>query len=130
MVPVSNAIQPPRQSRRLNHREETVVNNTVVLAKGRPPIAKRKKSGTLPSNTLATGVVEEEESNLDEEMEEETILNGEDVIMKDVPTTTKPEVEPIRVIPNGRPIQFGDANTVLAAWNGKSFLATGYVSHW
>jgi hypothetical protein len=96
------------------------------VAKGRPPLGRRKKMG-LETNSLVTGTVEEDESNVDEEMEEETVLNGDDVVMKEV--AMKADLEPIRVIPNDKPVLFGDTNTVVAAWNGKSLLATGYGTH-
>jgi hypothetical protein len=72
--------------------------------------------------------VEEEESNVDDEMDEDTVvMNGEDVVMKDA-TSVKSEPDTIQVIPNDGPIQFGDPNTFIAAWNDKSILATGYVA--
>jgi hypothetical protein len=126
-LPLSNTLSHGRTTRRLA-REENALNNgqnLPPLPKGRPPNAKRRKPNNLPSNTLATGIVEEEESNVDDEMDEDTvIMNGEDVVMKDV-TSVKSEVEPIIVIPNDAPVQFGDVNTFIAAWSEKSLLATG-----
>jgi ethanolamine utilization protein EutQ (cupin superfamily) len=76
---------------------------------------------------MAVGIVEEEESNVDDEMDEDTVvMNGEDVVMKDA-TSVKAEAETIYVIPNDGPIQFGDSNTFIAAWNDKATLAAGYV---
>lgn len=81
----------------------------------------------MPSNSTAVGAVEEEESNVDDEMDEDTVvMNGEDVVMKDA-TSVKSEPETIQVIPNDAPIQFGEVNTIIAAWNDKAILATGYV---
>lgn len=60
-------------------------------------------------------------------MDEDTVvMNGEDVVMKDA-TSVKSEPDAIQVIPNDGPIQFGDPNTIIAAWNDKAVLATGYV---
>ena len=127
-LPLSNTVQQPRTSRRLA-RDENALNNGPTytpLPKGRPPNSKRRKPNNLPSNTLATGIVEEEESNMDDEMDEDTVvMNGEDVVMKDAPSV-KSENETILVIPNDRPVQFGDMNTFIAAWSEKSLLATGY----
>lgn len=76
---------------------------------------------------MAVGIVEEEESNVDDEMDEDTVvMNGEDVVMKDA-TSIKTETETIHVIPNDGPIQFGDSNTLIAAWDDKATLAAGYV---
>jgi len=72
-------------------------------------------------------VEEEGESNVDEEMDEDTVvMNGEDVVMKDAVTSAKSENEPIYVIPDEKPVQFGEVNTIIAAWSEKSLLATGY----
>ena len=131
---LTTAIQQPRQSRRLN-REENGSNGpttaTNVFQKNRLPpttTAKRRKPNNVPpNNSLAVGIVEEEESNVDDEMDEDTVvMNGEDVVMKDA-TSVKSESETIQVIPNDGPIQFGDYNTFIAAWNDKAVLATGYV---
>src|SRR5579862_2607687 len=127
-LPLSNAVQQARTTRRLM-REENALNNGQAYAplpKGRPPNSKRRKPNSLPPNTLATGIVEEEESNVDDEMDEDTVvMNGEDVVMKDAKSVK--EAEPIYVIPNDRPLQFGPANTIIAAWSEKSLLATGYT---
>jgi hypothetical protein len=81
----------------------------------------------VPTNPLATGIVEEEESNVDDEMDEDTVvMNGDDVVMKDA-TSVKSEPDTIQVIPNDGPLQFGDPHTFIAAWNDKSILATGYI---
>jgi hypothetical protein len=96
-------------------------------SKGRPPNTKRRKPNNAPPNSLAVEVVEEEESNVDDEMEEDAVLmNGEDVVMKDA-IKVKSETEIIQVIPNDAPVQFGDSNTLFAAWSDKSILATGYA---
>jgi hypothetical protein len=126
-LPLSNAAQQPRQSRRLN-KDENVPNGPILApTKGRPPNSKRRKPNNVPPNSLAAEVVEEEESNADEDMEEDTvIMNGEDVVMKEA-VNAKPEPEIIQVIPNDGPLQFGDSNTFIASWNDKSILATGYV---
>jgi hypothetical protein len=88
---------------------------------------KRRKPSNMPSNSAAVGIVEEEESNVDDEMDEDTVvMNGEDVVMKDA--SVKSESDTIQIIPNDAPIQFGEVNTIIAAWNDKSILATGYVS--
>lgn len=124
---LSNAAQQPRQSRRLNRDESAPNGPTYSLPKTKPgPTgAKRRKPNSLPSNPLAVGIVEEDESNVDEEMDEDTVvMNGEDVVMKDVPSV-KSETETIQVIPNDGPLQFGDPNTFVAAWNDKAILATG-----
>jgi hypothetical protein len=72
--------------------------------------------------------VEEEESNVDDEMDEDTVvMNGEDVVMKDAATSVKREPETIQLISNEAALQFGDVNTIVAAWNEKTLLATGYV---
>lgn len=65
---------------------------------------------------------------MDDEMDEDTVvMNGEDVVMKDPPTATSvKEPETIHVIPNEAAVQFGDVNTIVAAWNEKTLLATGY----
>ena len=99
-----------------------------VFTKARPPTTKRRKpNNNVPPNSLAVGIVEEEESNVDDEMDEDTVvMNGEDVVMKDV-NSVKSEAETIQVIPNDGPVQFGDSNTLISAWNDKSILATGYV---
>ena len=126
---LSNAVQHPRQSRRLN-RDETAPNGPtypLLKAKPGPTSAKRRKPNSLPSNPLAVGIVEEEESNVDDEMDEDTVvMNGEDVVMKDAPSV-RSEPEAIQIIPNDAPRQFGDPNTFVAAWNDKAILATGYV---
>lgn len=121
---LTNAIQQPRQSRRLNNREENGANGPPVYPlKPRLPATKRRKPN-LPPNSIAAETVEEEESNMDDEMDEDTVvMNGEDVVMKDV-VTVKTEPEPV-VIPNDGPLQFGDSNAFIAAWNDKSMLATG-----
>jgi hypothetical protein len=76
---------------------------------------------------MPTGIVEEEESNVDDEMDEDTVvMNGEDMVMKDA-TSVKSESDTIQIIPNNAPIQFGEVNTIIAAWNDKAILATGYV---
>jgi hypothetical protein len=128
-LPLSSAIQQPRQSRRLNRDENTPNGPSYPLPKGRPVgSTKRRKPNNVPTNALATGIVEEEESNVDDEMDEDTVvMNGEDVVMKDA-TSVKSEPDTIQVIPNDGPIQFGDPNTFIAAWNDKSILATGYVA--
>lgn len=125
---LSSTIQQPRQSRRLN-REETLTNGPAYPAsKGRPPNTKRRKPNNVPPNSLAVEVVEEEESNVDDEMDEDAVLmNGEDVAMKDA-INVKSETEVIQVIPNDAPVQFGHSNTLFAAWSDKSILATGYAS--
>ena len=126
---LSNAVQQPRQSRRLN-RDETAPNGPAYplpKVKPGPTSAKRRKPNNLPSNPLAVGIVEEEESNVDDEMDEDTVvMNGEDIVMKDAPSV-KSEPETIQVIPNDGPLQFGDPNTFVAAWNDKAILATGYL---
>jgi len=128
---LTNATHPPRQSRRLNRDENgatTTVPPTNAFQKARLPSTKRRKPNNVPSNSLAVSeIVEEEESNIDDEMDEDmVVMNGEDVVMKDV-ASVKSEVETISVIPNDGPIQFGDSNTIIAAWNDKTILATGYI---
>jgi hypothetical protein len=54
-------------------------------------------------------------------------MNGEDVVMKDASTAHVKEPEPIHVVPTEAVVQFGDVNTIVAAWNDKSLLATGYA---
>jgi len=62
---------------------------------------------------------------VDDEMDEDTVvMNGEDVVMKEAANVK--ELETIHVIPNEATVQFGDVNTIVAAWNEKRFLATGY----
>lgn len=130
---ITTAIQQPRQSRRLN-REENGPNGpttaTNVFQKNRlPPTAakRRKPNNAPPNNSLAVGIVEEEESNVDDEMDEDTVvMNGDDVVMKDA-TSVKSESETIQVIPNDGPIQFGEYNTFVAAWNDNAILATAYI---
>jgi hypothetical protein len=129
---LTTTVQQPRQSRRLNNnnnnnnntKEDTVVSNgpSPPLVKPRQTAAKRRK----PSNNVpAVGVVEEEESNAEDEMDEDTVvMNGEDVVMKDAPPV-KPEPKPIQVIPDDAPVQFGEPNTLIAAWNATGMLATG-----
>ena len=130
---LTTAIQQPRQSRRLNREENgsngpTTAANVFQKSRLPPTAAKRRKPNHVPPNhSLAVGIVEEEESNVDDEMDEDTVvMNGEDVIMKDAPSV-KSELETIQVIPNYGPIQFGDYNTFIAAWNDKAVLATGYI---
>ena len=125
---LSNAVQQPRQSRRLNREDNAPNGPAYPLPKTKPgpTSAKRRKPNSLPSNPLAVGIVEEEESNVDDEMDEDTVvMNGEDVVMKDAPTV-KTEPETIQIIPNDGPLQFDDPNTFVAAWNDKAILATGY----
>ena len=124
---LSTTLPQPRQSRRLN-RDETISNGpTYTAPKGRPPNTKRRKPNNVPANSLAVEVVEEEESNIDDEMEEDVVvMNGEDVVMKDA-ISVKEEPDVIQVIPNDAPVQFGEPHTFIAAWNDKSTLATGYA---
>jgi hypothetical protein len=64
---------------------------------------------------------------MDDEIDDDTVvMNGEDVVMKDAPSV-KSEPETIQVIPNDGPIQFGEPNALVAAWNDKAILATGYI---
>lgn len=122
-------MQQPRQSRRLNREDNAPNGPAYPLPKTKPgpTSAKRRKPNSLPPNPLAVGIVEEEESNLDDEMDEDTVvMNGEDVVMKDAPSV-KSEPETILIIPNDGPLQFDDPNTFVAAWNDKAILATGYV---
>jgi hypothetical protein len=142
---LTNAIQQPRQSRRLNRAEEngsssgTPSSSANVFQRSRLPpttaAAKRKKPNNNSNNTstinniatnpMAAGIVEEEESNVDDEMDEDTVvMNGEDVVMRDA-TSAKSESETMLVIPDDGPLQFGDPNTIIAAWNDKTTLATG-----
>jgi len=66
---------------------------------------------------------------VDDEMDEDTVvMNGEDVVMKDASTAHVKEPEPIHVVPSEAAVQFGDVNTIVAAWNDKTLLATGYAS--
>ena len=98
-----------------------------MFQKSRLPAAapKRRKPNHVPPNSLAVGIVEEEESNLDDEMDEDTIvMNGEDVIMKDA---TNIKSETIHVIPNDAPVQLGENNAFIASWSEKAILATGCV---
>ena len=122
---LTNAVPQPRQSRRLNREENGPVGPVAPFNKGRQPSAKRRKPGTVAPSSIAVGTVEEEESNVDDEMDEDTVfMNGEDVVMKDA-TALKPEVETIQMIPIDAPLQFGDSNTFIAAWNDKATLASG-----
>lgn len=126
---LANAVQQPRQSRRLNREENgNSLGVPNAFTKARPPTTKRRKpNNNVPPNLLTVGIVEEEESNVDDEMDEDTVvMNGEDVVMKDA-NSVKSEAETIQIIPHDGPIQFGDSNTLIAAWNDKSILATGYV---
>jgi hypothetical protein len=124
---LSSTTQQPRQSRRLN-REESLPNGPVYpTPKGRPPNTKRRKPNNVPPNSLAAEVVEEEESVVDDDMEEDAVvMNGEDVVMKDA-INVKSEPEAVQIIPNDAPLQLGDSNTLVASWNDKAVLATGYV---
>ena len=64
---------------------------------------------------------------MDDEMDEDTVvMNGEDVVMKEAADVK--EMEMIHVIPNEAAVEFGDVNTIVAAWNEKKLLATGYGS--
>jgi hypothetical protein len=93
------------------------------------PGKRRKPNATNNTNNLpANSIVEEEESNVDDEMDEDTVvMNGEDVVMKDAPTAHAKEPETIHVVPSDAVVQFGDVNTIVAAWNDKTFLTTGYI---
>lgn len=126
---LTNAVQQPRQSRRLN-RDENGGSLGVpnAFTKARPPTTKRRKpNNNVPPNSLAVEIVEEEESNVDDEMDEDTVvMNGEDVVMKDA-NSVKTEAEPIQLVPKSGIVQFADRNTLIAAFNNKSILATGYV---
>lgn len=126
---LSNSVQQPRQSRRLNREENALNGPAYPLPKTKPgpTSAKRRKPNSLPSNPLAVGIVEEEESNVDDEMDEDTVvMNGEDIVMKDAPSV-KSEPETIQIIPNDGPLRFDALNTIIAVWNDKAILATGYV---
>ena len=126
---LTNAVQQPRQSRRLNREENggsSVAPN--VFTKTRPPTTKRRKpNNNVAPNSLAVETVEEEESNMDDEMDEDTVvMNGEDVVMKDV-NIVKGDAETIQIIPSDEPLQFGESNTLIAAWDNNAILATGYL---
>jgi hypothetical protein len=137
----------PRQSRRLNNnngnntRDENGSNGPTSAPGGALPLVikprgpggpgKRRKPNTTnnTNNLPANSIVEEEESNVDDEMDEDTVvMNGEDVVMKDASTVHVKEPERIHVVPNEAVVQFGDVNTIVAAWNDKTLLATGYAS--
>ena len=127
---LSNSVQQPRQSRRLNREDNAPNGPAYPLPKTKPgpTSAKRRKPNSQPSNPLAVGIVEEEESNMDDEMDEDTVvMNGEDIVMKDAPSVEKSEPETIQIIPNDGPLQLDAMNTIVAAWNDKAILATGYV---
>jgi hypothetical protein len=122
---LTNAVAQPRQSRRLNREENGAAGPVVPFNKGRQPSAKRRKPGAIAPSITAVGTVEEEESNVDDEMDEDTVVtNGEDVVMKEA-ASIKHEVEPIQVIANDAPLEFGESNTIIAAWNDEAILASG-----
>ena len=126
---LTNAVQQPRQSRRLNREENgAALGVPNAFTKVRPPTTKRRKpNNNVPPNSLAVGAVEEEESNVDDEMDEDTVvMNGEDVVMKDA-NSVKSDGETIQIIPSDGPLRFGESNTLIAAWNDKAILATGYI---
>jgi len=121
---LTTPVPQPRQSRRLNKEENGPLIPPLSFNKGRAAVSRRRKPNSVPPNSI----VEEEGSNLDDEMEEDTIvMNGEDVVMKDA-ASVKSEAEMIHVIPNDESLHFGETNTFVAAWNGKTILATGLIN--
>ena len=123
-------MQAARKTRGLNKEENGPHGSSNVLQDVcLPPTASTRcgKSNTAVPNSLPVGIIEGNESNTNDIMDDDVaVMNGEDVVMQDS-VSVQSEAETIRLIPNDAPLQFGDHNTFIAAWNDKAILAIGYL---